>query len=82
MKNMQVPILIKMLTSSKRGLENQIGEELGGKVAAIIQVSAALRSSRKDPLRTLISYSKITMLQTPGSEHENAGLSDATHEYI
>jgi len=31
-----------MLTSSKRGLENQTGEELGGRAAVMIQASAAL----------------------------------------
>ena len=67
-----------MLTSSKRGLENQTGEELRGRAVAIIQASAAFRSSRKDPLRTLISYSKVTKVQSLGSGHENSGLSDAT----
>ena len=71
-----------MLTSSKRGLENQTGEELGRRAAAMIQASAALRSSRKDPLRTLISYGEATKVQAPGSGHENLGLSDATREYI
>ena len=47
-----------------------------------VRASAALRSPREDPLRTLISYRKITMVQTPGSRHENSGLSDATREYI
>ena len=67
-----------MLTSSKSGLENQTGEELGGRAAAMIQASAALRLSRKDPLRTLISYSKVTKVRSLGSGHENPGLSDAT----
>jgi len=35
------------------------------------------RSPRKDPLRTLISYSKATMVQALGSEYEDPGLSDA-----
>ena len=47
-----------------------------------VQASAALRSSRKDPLRTLISYNKATMVHTLGSRHEDAGLSDVTREYI
>jgi len=54
----------EVLTSSKRGLENQTWEELGGRAAAMIQASTALRSSRKDPLRTLISYSKATKVQS------------------
>ena len=62
--------------SSKRGLENQTGEELGGRVAAIIQASAVLQPS-KNPLRTLISYKKATKVRSLGSGHENPGLSDA-----
>ena len=67
-----------MLTSNKRGLESQTGEELGGKAAAMIPASAALRTLRKDPLRTLISYSKVTKVRSLGARHENPGLSDAT----
>ena len=66
-----------MLTSSKRASgakqEKSWEEVLGG-----VRASAALRSPREDPLRTLISYRKITMVQTLGSGHENLGLSDAT----
>jgi len=43
-----------------------------------VQASAAFQSSRKDPLRTLISYNKATMVWPLGSEHDNSGLSDAT----
>ena len=67
-----------MITSSKRGLESQTGEKLGGRAAAMIQASAALRSSRKDSLRTLISYSKVTKVRSLGSGHENPGLSEPT----
>jgi len=68
--------------SSKRGLKNHTGEKLGGRAAAIIQASAALRSSRKDPLRTLISYSKVTKVRSLGSGHKNSGFSDATRACI
>jgi len=68
----------EMLTSSKKGPESQSGEELGGIAAAMIQASTALRLSRKDPLRTLISYSKATKVRSLGSGHENPRLSDAT----
>ena len=68
----------EVLTNNKKSLENQTGEELGGRAAATIQASVALRSSRKDLLRTLISYSKVTKVRSLGSEHENLGLSDAT----
>jgi len=71
-----------VLTIQQEGLGSQTGGELGGRAAMMIQTSAAVWSSRKDPLCTLISYRKITMVQTPGSGHENSGLSDATHEYI
>jgi len=67
-----------VLTIQQEGLESQTGGELGGRAAAMIQASAALRSSRKDPLHTLISYGKVTKVQTLGSGHENPGLSDAT----
>ena len=52
----------EMPTSSKRGLGSQSGEELRGKSYGDDQTSAALRSPWKDPLRTLISYSKATIV--------------------
>ena len=62
---------------NKRDLVSQTGEELEGRAAVMIQASAALRSSRKDPLRTLICYSNATKVRSLGSGHENLGLSDA-----
>jgi len=44
----------------------------------MVQASAVLRSSRKDPLHTLISYSKATKVRSLKSGHENPELSDAT----
>ena len=58
----------------KRDLESQTGEKSGRKNYGDVLASTALRSPREDPLRTLISYSKIIMVQTPGSGHENPGL--------
>ena len=68
----------EVFTSSKRDLEGQTGEEQGGRSAVMIQASVALQTSRKDPLRSLISYSKVTKVRSLGSGHENPGLSDAT----
>jgi len=67
-----------VLTIQQEGLESQTGGELGGRATAMIQASAALRSSRNDLLRTLISYSKVTKVQTLGSGYKNPGLSDTT----
>ena len=60
-----------MLTSNKRGLENQTGEELGGRAVAMIQASAALRLLRNNPLRTLISVYNIghCMYRMPEPHH-------------
>jgi len=69
----------EVLTSSKRGLESQSGEELGGRATAMSKLLLRhSESSREDPLCTLISYSKATKVQSLGSGHENLGLSDAT----
>jgi len=43
-----------------------------------VQASATPWSPLKDPLRTLISYSKATTVQALESGHENPELSDAT----
>ena len=65
-----------MLTSSKRGLESQLGEELGGK--ATIMSKVLLHSDRHGRIRcTLIGYSKVTAMQTLGFGHENSGLSES-----
>ena len=50
----------EVLTSSKRGLESQSGEELGGRATAMSKLLLRhSESSREDPLCTLISYNKI-----------------------
>ena len=59
--------------ASRAKQERNREEELGD-----VQTSAAFRSPWKDPLRTLISYSKATKVRALGSGHENTGLSDAT----
>jgi len=68
----------EVLTIQQEGLGCQTWEKLGGRAEMMIQTSAALRSSRKDPLLTLIRYSKATKVWSLGSGHENAGLSDTT----
>ena len=71
-----------MLTIRQEGPREPNRRKAGRKNYGDVRASAALRSPREDPLRTLISYSKITMVQTLRSGHENLGLSDATREYI
>ena len=50
----------------------------GRKSYGDVQASATPWSPRKDPLRTLIGYNKVTMVQALESGYENSGLSDAT----
>ena len=65
-----------------RGPQEPNRRKAGRKSYDGVRASAALRSPREDPLRTLISYGQATMIQALGSEHENSELSDATREYI
>ena len=57
---------------------SRANQEKSWKSYGDVQASAVLRSPQKDPLRTLISYSKATMVQTLGSGHKDPGLADAT----
>ena len=61
-----------------RGAREQMRRGAGRKSYGDVQASAALWSPRKDPLYTLISYSKDTIVQALGSGHEDQGLSDIT----
>ena len=67
-----------MLTSRKRDLESQTGEELEGRATTASKL--LLHSDHHGRIRcaTLISYSKAIMVQALKSGYENSGLSDAT----
>ena len=67
-----------MLISSKRGLESQSGEKLGGRATTMSKFLLHFDHHGKDLLRTLISYSKATIVRPLGSGYENLELSDAT----
>ena len=58
---------IYITKAQQEGPREPIRRRAGRKSYGDVQASAVLRSPQKDPMRTLISYSKATMVQALGT---------------